>query len=154
MDNEAEQMMEEAAALQDDGEEEQAEDAALLQAEIWVQCRGCLEKGRQTPLSLKVTQESQYEDLVVECPVCTQEQGRRVVIPVIVLCGADAEEVGDLIANVASSQSAAYEEGEAVDDAHPFEAGSVKEASRPGATDTTDDEKRAYEELELATRPS
>lgn len=103
IDEEATEMMAEAAARMDAAEKEDYLAAAIfLQGVIYLQCKDCLEKGRETALKLTVTRE-QYEaqfergeGLFIPCPVCsaeTQAEGVSTVISVMMAVGVEADQI-------------------------------------------------------------
>lgn len=115
---EAERMLRAAGARPDepDGPRELTAPAHFLGAVIQVQCGSCAAVGRETPLQIQVSN-SDIEllaDLVIVCPVCSQESlaqaGVRTVIPIGIYVGEEAEIVDEALERLAGG----------TDGSHPF----------------------------------
>lgn len=143
IDAEAQAVMAEVHAMQEEGDAEvMSAPAIFLQGVIYVQCAACLDKGRQTPIKLTVTQEDyerQFqagEGLSVPCPACSEEShtsdGCETVISVLIAIGGEADAIDGAMEAVAEDQAP-------VDGSQPF-AGQSPNANPPAPTPVESEE--------------
>ena len=119
-------------------------DGSPVALDLLVQCHACLERGQDTLLRVQWRNDSGVDlgELGAECPHCTalaqaEAPGVRVVVPVVLATGEDADEIDQalqVVDELAAQQGGADDPGalpEIDDSSHPFTGPATAERPAP-----------------------